>query len=192
MEGEARHDESIKPSLSLAFPIHQMKLKTDSVFGNFAFAIEAEVGEKEVQLLASYGLLQIAQRSPASAAEKAMAGYEKRPTGFKRDSIAYGESAAAILREKLSAIPLDGNGTITCSVTVTEYVPAADATQTKVDVEIAGRHESAGDLESWLAATCKYSGPTHENDEYAPAMLAAIRAVRREREAQVLAQMKGL
>lgn len=166
-----------------------MKLKTSSVFGNFAFAMTAEVGEKEVELLASYGLLQIAQRSPASAAEKAMAGYAKRPAGFKRDSIAYGEAAAEILREKLSTIALEGNGDISCNVTVTEYVPEA-AAPTKVDVEIAGRHESQGDLESWLKTKCNYTGNTHDDDgEYHPAMLAAVRAVRRAAEE---AALKGL
>lgn len=45
------------------------------------------------------GFLQLLQRVPASKAEKALAGYDKRPAAFKRDSIAWSDENALKLVE---------------------------------------------------------------------------------------------
>lgn len=81
-----------------------MNIKVQWVFGNFlvtaATTVEtAEPVGKLMGALAHKGFLQLLQRVPASNAEKALAGYDKRPAGFKRDSIPYTEDNALALAE---------------------------------------------------------------------------------------------
>lgn len=81
-----------------------MKIQTQWTFGNFVITAETNVETAEpvgpvAQALMEKGFLQLLQRVPASNAEKALAGYEKRPAGFKRDSIAYSEENALALTE---------------------------------------------------------------------------------------------
>lgn len=102
-----------------------MKLNTKSTFGNFAIEAEADVTDEQRDALANLGLLQVLQRSPASAAEKAMAGYDKRPSGFKRDSIPFSKDNAETLTGELEK-PIefaDGIAAISCAIAVSEYVP---------------------------------------------------------------------
>lgn len=73
------------------------KIKAQATFGNFKWVAEGEFETPVLEELAGFGLLQVLQRGPSSAAEKAMAGYAKRPTGFKRDSIGFSPEAAAML-----------------------------------------------------------------------------------------------
>lgn len=90
-----------------------MKIKTSWAFGNFDISAEAEVVTAEpvgpvAQALLEKGLLQLLQRSPASEAEKALAGHtwpkgEKsgkplRPKKFNRSSIEFTEANATKLR----------------------------------------------------------------------------------------------
>jgi hypothetical protein len=58
--------------------------------------------------LAVEGLTQILQRKPSSAWEKAEAGYEKRPDGFKRNSIPFSEASADKLITGFEAALPDG------------------------------------------------------------------------------------
>lgn len=126
------------------------KLNTSSTFGNFAIVAEAEVDEAQRDILASLGLLQVLQRSPASAAEKKLAGYEKRPTGFKRDSIPFSEDNAETLALVMGEpIEIAEGVKISANITVSEYVP------TEADVKMADErsayalHSKAGNLEKW-------------------------------------------
>lgn len=115
-----------------------MQLKTNSTFGNYKFDVTAEVSEKQVEVLAGLGLLQLLQRTPASAAEKKLAGYEKkRPDGFKRTDIAYSEDGAKVLKGFLESAQLDvaPEGAdkeeleaLAIEATVTEHVPGEGAT----------------------------------------------------------------
>lgn len=87
-------------------------LKIKSTFGNFKFAGETEVTDEQLVILGGRGLLQEVQRSPATAAEKELAGYDKRPAGFKRTSIDYSEANAAVLAKHLGAFVLEADDTV--------------------------------------------------------------------------------
>ena len=81
-----------------------MKIQTTWTFGNFVITAATTVETAEpvgpvAAALMEKGFLQLLQRVPASNAEKALAGYDKRPTGFKRDSIPYSEENAVALAE---------------------------------------------------------------------------------------------
>lgn len=64
------------------------------------------------------------------------------------------------------------------SVIASEYeVGGSGQPKYSEEKTICGNHESRGDLVEWLAATVKYTGPTHTDDgkEYAVEMLAAVK-----------------
>lgn len=84
-----------------------MKLQYGSVFGNFKWQAEADVDAALVPVLAGLGALQIGQRTPSSNAEKVLAGYDKRPEKFRRDSIPFSEDAADVLAEHLSSMKVE-------------------------------------------------------------------------------------
>lgn len=81
---------------------HMMTTTIEWTFGNFdiTVALRADIGEgtASAMVLAAAGL-NILQRGVASAAEKALAGYEKRPEGFQRNSLAYSEANAGKLED---------------------------------------------------------------------------------------------
>lgn len=81
-----------------------MNIQTTWTFGNFIVTAKTTVETAEpvgplAAALMEKGFLQALQRVPASNAEKALAGYDKRPAGFKRDSILYSEENALKLSE---------------------------------------------------------------------------------------------
>lgn len=101
-------------------------IKFGSVFGNFQWEAEAEISETLANALLPLGALQVAQRSPSTAAEKAMAGYEKRPNGFKRTTIPFNEGNADTLRKHLEAMKFEVDDTefnLECVVNVKQYIP---------------------------------------------------------------------
>lgn len=157
---------------------YHMKLNTKSTFGNFSIVVEAEVDEAQRDILAGLGLLQVLQRSPASAAEKKLAGYEKRPSGFKRDSILFTEENALTLANTMSEpIEIAEGVKITPAITVSEYVP------TEADVKMAderrayARNGEKNTLDK-LAAKVGFAGEVGDGkSENAPVeFLRAIRA----------------
>jgi hypothetical protein len=130
---------------------------------------------------------QVLQRKPAGAWEKAVAGYEKRPSGFKRDSIPYSEEGVEEMKRQFT-IAL-GSGVTAKFIDAIEHVKGevADSKFTE-ETEIASRHESAGDLEVWLEEKARYTGDTHgEDGEFAMDMLRAVRAYK----IKVLAERKA-
>jgi hypothetical protein len=169
-----------------------MQIKYGSVFGNFRWDASAEVSEEVVGLLAPLGALQIAQRSPSTAAEKAMAGYEKRPVKFQRTSIPFSDGNAETLRKALSKLTFKvGEGeaareyTFNADVKVEQYVP------TEADVKMAderaayARRGKAGELEE-LAEKVNYEGELGDGtSENAP--VDFLRAIRAWSKAQVAA-----
>lgn len=76
-------------------------VKAESTFGNFKWFANCEVSDVVRDILADLGFLWIMQRSPSSNAEKALAGYEKRPVGFKRSEIEFSDENASLLKQKL-------------------------------------------------------------------------------------------
>lgn len=158
-----------------------MKLQTKSTFGNFAIEAEADVTAEQRDYLANLGLLQVLQRSPASAAEKALAGYDKRPSGFKRDSIPFSEANAETLTAEMEK-PISfgedsGVEPIECAVRVTEYVPTVADVKMTDERNAYARHGKAGDLPAF-AKTVGYDGQVGDGvAENAP--VEFLRAIRR-------------
>lgn len=157
-----------------------MVIKTNSRFGQFSYEAEADVDDAQLKQLASFGLLQVLQRSPSSAAEKAMAGYEKRPSGFERDSIPFNEANAGKLEAALSAVEVKEGGevvlTLVPTVVVSQYV-APEGTD-----GFAGARKlyvnKGGDLArlAKLAAAVEYDGEIGDGKEAPAEFLTAIKA----------------
>lgn len=156
-------------------------LKTNTTFGNFAIVAEAEVSEAQLGVLANAGLLQILQRSPATAAEKLLAKYDKRPAGFQRNSIPFSEANAIILADELQKpIEIGENGSkskVNATVIVTEHVP--NASEVKFAAERAKYASKNGDAEKLakLAEAVGYKGEVGSGkaDEAPVEFLAAIK-----------------
>lgn len=162
-----------------------MKIETSSTFGNFSIVAEAEVSDKQRDALANLGLLQLLQRSPASSAEKAMAGYEKRPSGFKRDSIPFNEANAGTLTSEMQKPIKVGEGVddLKVSVVVSEYVPAVG--EVKLTDERKAYARNAKKLPA-LAEKIGYAGEQGDGtEENAP--VEFLRALRAWSKAQVAA-----
>jgi hypothetical protein len=120
-----------------------MKIQTQWTFGNFVVTAETTVETAEpvgplAAALMEKGFLQLLQRVPASNAEKALAGYDKRPAGFKRDSIPYNAENVEELRDAFGTsvevsekvfLPFD-------IVEVTENLGGEGATSRKMATEM--------------------------------------------------------
>lgn len=90
-------------------PTHHMTpINIESTVGNFKFKAVGEVDDTVRDILANAGALQVVQRSPVTSAEKTMAGYDKRPAGFKRTDIPFNEANAKILTDSLSKVIVYG------------------------------------------------------------------------------------
>lgn len=158
-----------------------MMIKTTNSFGNFQYDIVAEVSDAQRDELASLGLLQVLQRVPASKAEKEMAGYEKRPDAFKRNSIAFSEANAAVLKKHLEAAKLDvtvGDKTdsqgLAIEANVSLYVPTTGEPAFKEEKAMVVDRRAKGQLAK-LAANVGYTGNDIEDAEPSKAFLIAIR-----------------
>ena len=135
-----------------------------------------EVADSLVELVYA-GLTQILQRKPASKWEKDAAGYDKRPSGFERNTIPFNgrnaEGLQIIMQEAVKQW---------ATIEVVEYVPEEKVGKYKEEVEIIGRHESADDVESWLADTIKFDGEYVDettDSGYSIAVLQAVNAYKR-------------
>jgi hypothetical protein len=134
------------------------KLKCNSTFGNYKWTATAEVSQEQLEVLASAGLLQVLQRSPASKAEKLMAGYEKRPDKFERKSIPFSKEGQTILENELgSEVELVAKTKDSPAITVQSVVETAfhdigAGTEPKYLEEkgIIARHVKAGDFAQWM------------------------------------------
>lgn len=135
------------------------KLQCSSTFGQYKWSAIAEVSQEQLEVLASAGLLQVLQRSPASKAEKAMAGYEKRPDGFNRAAIPFDKQGQTILEDSLgSEIELVGKTKDSPAITVqavieTSFHEIGAGTEPKYVEEkgIIARHVKAGDFAQWMS-----------------------------------------
>lgn len=154
--------------------------------GNYEVSLTAEVSEAVFQLCANYGARWLGQRN--TEVDKILGAFKKegekdvRIKGWKRSEVAYDSAMAAKLAksfEKLS-FPKEGETPgveVEFVAAVSEYIREAKALKYTEEKEIAGFHESKGDLEEWLAEKVGYKGDTHgEDGEYDQAMLAAVRA----------------
>lgn len=152
------------------------KITFGSVFGNYKWSGEAEVSREQMQLLAPLGALQIAQRSPSTAAEKEMAAYDKRPQGFKRTTIPFTQQGAEMLQKHLSSLQVDENVSIPVTINVEEYV-AGEGVESKFVAERAKYVQRAANLAK-LAEVVGYAGEVGDGtaDNAPMPFLQAIRA----------------
>jgi hypothetical protein len=165
-----------------------MTVKTGSRFGNFAWTAKGQINDELVAILLPFAITQILQRSPSSNAEKAMAGYEKRPEGFKRDSIEFDSDMADILRDHLEKASVEvGEGDakktipLGLKVEVEQYIPTAAESKFTEEKAIVARHEATGDLEDWLKTKVGFTGDREDEQ----AVLVAVREFKK-------AALKGL
>lgn len=158
-----------------------MRIKYGSVFGNFRWDSSVEITPEQATLLAPLGALQIAQRSPSTAAEKAMAGYDKRPKGFTRTDIPYSDELAEVLRKHQSVLEIpNGNGGVIkldAETEVAEYVPEAADVKMTDERNAYGRNAENRNL-AGLAKKVGYTGElgSGTKSEAPVEFLRAIRA----------------
>lgn len=162
------------------------KVTTEWNLGNYNVSLTAEVSEEVFQICANYGARWLGQRN--TEVDKILGaftqkdGKDVRIPGWKRSEVGFDEGLARKLEKSFAELsfPKDGENAavaVAFDVAISEYIREAKALKYTEEKEIAGRHESKGDLEEWLSGTVKYDGDTHgEDGEYAPAMLSAIRA----------------
>lgn len=148
------------------FTTKTMQIKYGSVFGNYRWDASVEITPEQAALLAPLGALQVAQRSPSTAAEKEMAGYEKRPKGFTRTQIPFSTEGAEVLRKHQSVLEIpigeDANGKVQ-TVKLNATVGVEQYFGTEADVKMTdernayARNAEAGKLEQ-LAKKVGYTG----------------------------------
>lgn len=103
-------------------------------FGNFDYDCVAQYDEAIEAKLIEAGIVWVAQRKPSSATEKALAGYDKRPTGFKRNSIAFTEENATAFPQEFGGVydVADGVKITLAAENVREHVSTSAEPQYKL------------------------------------------------------------
>lgn len=150
-------------------------LNCESTFGNFKWVASVEVTEEVALTLASKGLLQILQRSPASEAEKKLAGYEKRPKDFERKMIPFNEANAQTLGEYLGAKHEIDEGVFiqpTLEISFHEIGGGKELVYKDAKFVIA-RHIKDGDFAQWMDTVVGVKGVTAADAEK-PEVLQAV------------------
>lgn len=163
--------------------MNDITVKYGSVFGNYKWTATTVVPGGLVEALLPFALLQITQRTPSTKAEKAMAGYEKRPKAFKRTDIPYSDEGAELLRESLSGFKFETGrdekdeailASLTADVEVELY--EGSAADVKLNDERAAYARNAAKLPA-LAAKIEYDGELGDGTkENAP--VEFLRAIR--------------
>lgn len=113
-----------------------------------------------VAILAVEGLTQILQRKPSSAWEKAEAGYEKRPDGFKRNSIAFSEESADKLVAGFSKALPEG---VKVDFSYSQHVEGETAKPSKESIDLWNKVKAMSGEQR--ASTFKVLGVTDAKDE---------------------------
>jgi hypothetical protein len=137
------------------------QVNAESQFGNFKWFATAEVSDTQKDILADLGFLWVMQRSPSSTAEKSLAGYEKRPDGFKRSQIEFSDENAQALSKLLGMdAEIDKGVTITPNITKVEfYEIGAKAEPAYADEKKAVlRHIADKTIATWAMDTVGFSG----------------------------------
>lgn len=153
-----------------------MKVQIEYSTGNFTLAIVGNVDTQGMEVkpplseVIEAGIRYSTERDVASACYKGIAGKGgKLPKGFKRDSLAYSEDVAnlfsTVATTELKKLMPD------VEVITTENVGTAKADA----IALIAQHESANDLEVWLAKNIGYDGDTHGDDgEFASGAITAV------------------
>lgn len=157
-------------------------VKASSTFGNSKWSAHADVSDEQAQILQNLGFLWVMQRSPSSNAEKTLAGYEKRPEGFKRNSIEYSEGMATKLKSLLS-LPVeieDGvNITPVVDSVVFHEIGAGAEPKYKDEKSIVARHVEAGDFAQWMTNEVGFAATAADAEK--TEVLAAVKAYKQRR-----------
>lgn len=154
------------------------QVKAESTFGNYKWFANAEISAEQAATLANLGFLWIMQRSPSSNAEKVMAGYEKRPEGFKRNSIDFSDAGVKTLSTELSkAIEIADGQSITPVVSKVVFHEIGAGAEPKFAEEkrIVARHVEAKDIATWAIDKVGFTGEGDldtENVEFLKAVKA--------------------
>ena len=132
-----------------------------STFGNFKWTASCEITDVVRDVLADLGFLWVMQRSPSSNAEKALAGYEKRPAGFKRSEIDYSNDNADMLKSELSkAVEIDENVSIVPNILSVVFHEIGKVAEPKYadEKKAITRHIEDKDIVTWAADKVGYTG----------------------------------
>lgn len=162
-----------------------VKVKNRS--GNFAWDVEIELTPEQEAACIEAGVVQILQRSPVSAWEKAIAypgAKAKRPEGFKRDSIEFTTENATALALALEGAKItigEKEEPLVLTANVTEYV--ATTAEPKYAAETKKYLEKAGNMEKLaaLALAVGYGGELGDGKTAPTAFLQQIKAYLTER-----------
>jgi hypothetical protein len=161
-----------------------MKATAESTFGNYKWFGEADITDEQAQILVNLGFLWVMQRSPSSNAEKVLAGYEKRPSGFERKSIPFSESDAKRLATLLGAkVEIEKDIKITPVITSVVFHEIGKGTEPKYVEEksIIARHVKEGDFLDWIKDTVEYAGDADYKSANDTKVLAAVKAYKQRR-----------
>jgi len=111
------------------------QIEVSSSFGNIAYTARLDVSEAVEAALLKQGALRILQGKVSGQAEKELAGYEKRPAGYKRTDIPWSEANGQVLAKHYKGVEVEigenekGESIMedlgVTEVIVSEYVPTA-------------------------------------------------------------------
>lgn len=149
--------------------------KTTFTFGNFL--VEVELSTEVPDALKPYvldGCTQKLQRKPASAVEKALAGYDKRPKGFNRGTeIPFSAKGVSLIEATFGEAVSD-----VAIVSATEYIPSVgEIKYAREKAQIATSLAAGKTLED-ITERIKFVGETTSDDdetEYSVAFLVAVK-----------------
>lgn len=151
-----------------------MKVKIDTSTGFYRVQVEGEVKADKLQAVVNDGIAQGCLYRGVFAAGREITGAKRKLDESAPFDASKAEELNALCVKALTDVLNDP------VITVTQYVPPEGKDTTLASAKEAalaafGKHESAGDLEEWLAASYDYTGPTHGADgEYHPDALAPV------------------
>lgn len=158
-------------------------VKATSTFGQSKWAGHAEVSQAIYDWLASQGFLWVMQRTPSSNAEKVIEGYEKRPDGFKRSSIAWVKLESQLAKLLAKPIDLETDDEVKFQIipvidSVKYHEIGAGAEPKYADEKKAvKKHIDAKDIVTWATDKVGYTGGG-DLDENNVEFLKAVKALK--------------
>ena len=154
-------------------------VKASSTFGNSKWSAHCDVSDEIAKILQDAGFLWFMQRSPSSNAEKVLAGYEKRPEGFKRNSIEYSPEMAEQLKKLLGQpVEIEDDVSITPVIdsVVFHEIGASAEPKYKDEKSAIARHVKDGNFLDWVRDTVGFKGEVDREPENNVNVLKAVKA----------------
>lgn len=157
------------------------KITTESTLGNYKAIVSVNADEALQEKLLPLGLKYVLQRQ--TTIDKILGafvtdadGKAKRKNKWTRNSVDYSADMASKLRSGLSTLAMPDETNLTVDAEIFEYVREVAESKFTSEKAAMSRHESANDLEAWLAEKIGYAGESHgEDGEFHPDALRAIR-----------------